>query len=77
MVVLGWQLDLMILEVFSNLWFYDSPHAPSTTAQELQMVPDIQQQHTGTKFSPGEIAHYNSQFFYFALSGVRESTNGY
>ena len=23
MVVLGWQLDLMILEVFSNLWFYD------------------------------------------------------
>jgi len=24
MVVLGWQLDLMILEVFSNLWFYDS-----------------------------------------------------
>ena len=24
MVVLGWWLDLMILEVFSNLWFYDS-----------------------------------------------------
>ena len=23
MVVLGWWLDLMILEVFSNLWFYD------------------------------------------------------
>ena len=23
MVVLGWHLDLMILEVFSNLWFYD------------------------------------------------------
>jgi len=21
-VVLGWRLDLMILEVFSNLWFY-------------------------------------------------------
>jgi len=20
--VLGWQLDLMILEVFSNFWFY-------------------------------------------------------
>jgi len=20
---LGWQLDLMILEVFSKLWFYD------------------------------------------------------
>jgi len=24
MVVLGGWLDLMILEVFSNLWFYDS-----------------------------------------------------
>jgi len=24
MVVLGWLLDLMILEVFSNLWFYNS-----------------------------------------------------
>jgi len=24
MVVLGWWLDLMISEVFSNLWFYDS-----------------------------------------------------
>jgi len=23
-LLLGWQLDLMILEVFSNLWFYDS-----------------------------------------------------
>jgi len=23
MVVLGWRLDLMILEVFSNLWLYD------------------------------------------------------
>ena len=23
MVVLGWRLDLMILEVFSNLWVYD------------------------------------------------------
>jgi len=23
MVVLSWQLDLKILEVFSNLWFYD------------------------------------------------------
>jgi len=22
LVVLGWQLDLMVLEVFSNLWFY-------------------------------------------------------
>ena len=26
MVMLGCQLDLMILEVFSNLWFYDSTH---------------------------------------------------
>jgi len=24
MVVMGWWLDMMILEVFSNLWFYDS-----------------------------------------------------
>ena len=24
MVVLGWQLDVMILGVFSSLWFYDS-----------------------------------------------------
>ena len=24
MVVLGWRLNLMILEAFSNLWFYDS-----------------------------------------------------
>jgi len=23
MVVLGWRLDLVILEVFSSLWFYD------------------------------------------------------
>jgi len=26
MVVLGWQLDLMSLEIFSNLWFYDKVH---------------------------------------------------
>ena len=25
LVLLGWWLDFMILEVFSNLWFYDSP----------------------------------------------------
>ena len=24
MVVLGWRLDLMVLEVFSNLWFYEN-----------------------------------------------------
>ena len=29
MVVLGWWLDLMILEVFSNLWFYDSMNLPN------------------------------------------------
>ena len=28
MVVLGWRLDFMILEVFSNLWFHDSMHKP-------------------------------------------------
>ena len=32
MVVLGWQLDLMILEVFSNLWFYGSMDNPVTAA---------------------------------------------
>ena len=35
MVVLGWWLDLMILEVFSNLWFYEEQNKYSARTELL------------------------------------------
>lgn len=38
--------------------------SPRTNAHELQMVRELQQQHTRTKLCPSETAHYNSPFFF-------------
>lgn len=41
--------------------------SPRTNAHELQMVRELQQQHTRTKLCPSETAHYKSFFLFYTF----------